>query len=267
MKFLILIVVVAGLGAVVGAIYVGARLKEPTVVADPYQAGLHYDEHRHEGTSSTVTAGQPSQSRDSALDRDKRGQGFTAGQPSQPRDLSSAAPAEPSPPRAPASPAPAEPSQSRVPAPDRGETRSGVRRDEARPGIRRDERDQRSCDLQAGPCTQPLPGGGEVTLEVLPRPVRAMRDLEFILTFTPAHAAAGGDVALALGMPGMYMGETRAALAPAGAGVFRGKGVLVRCPSGRRDWSAEVLLRRSAPPGSDAGGAPLRVAFPLTVAE
>ena len=186
MKLLILIVAVAGLGAVVGAIYVGARLKEPTVVADPYQAGLHYDEHRHEGTSSTAP----------------------------PNSNSTSTP----------------------------------------------------CDLQAGPCTQPLPGGGEVTLEVLPRPVRAMRDLEFTLTFTPAHAAAGGDVALALGMPGMYMGETRAALAPAGAGVFRGKGVLVRCPSGRRDWSAEVLLRRSAP-GSGAGGAPLRVAFPLTVAE
>jgi hypothetical protein len=228
-KLLILIVAVAGLGAVVGAIYVGARLKEPTVVADPYQAGLHYDEHRHEGTSSTA----PPNSNSSPA----------PAKPSRSRALSSAAPAEPSPPRP------------FVPG-----------RDEARPGIRRDERDQRSCDLQAGPCTQPLPGGGEVTLEVLPRPVRAMRDLEFTLTFTPAHAAAGGDVALALGMPGMYMGETRAALAPVGAGVFRGKGVLVRCPSGRRDWSAEVLLRRSAP-GSGAGGAPLRVAFPLTVAE
>lgn len=172
MKILIAIVAVAALGAVGGAIYMGARLKEPTVVADPYQAGLHYDEHRHAEHSNAA------------------------------------------------------------------------------------------CDLQAGPCRQPLPGGGEVTLAVGPRPVRAMRDLELTVTFTPASAAVAG-VAVAFNMPGMYMGETRAALSSAGDGVFRGKGVVVRCPSGRRDWVAEVLVDRKA-----TGGAPEPIArFPLAVAE
>ena len=57
-------------------------------------------------------------------------------------------------------------------------------------------------------------------------------------------------------MPGMQMGENRVALAPAGAGAWTGKAVLVACPSGRRDWIAEVTV---------PGAAPLR--FPLTEGE
>ena len=191
MKILLLVVCVAALGAVGGAIYIGVRLKEPTVVADPYQAGLHYDEHRHAAASAATSP----------------------------------------------------PASATTPS-------------------------TTACDLQSGPCKQPLPSGGEVTLSIGPRPVRAMQDLEFTVTVTPASAAAGAEVAIVLTMPGMYMGETRAALAPAGEGVFRGKGVVVRCSSGRRDWNADVLVIRD-------GGAALkprqqgpRVArFPLTVAE
>jgi hypothetical protein len=33
--------------------------------------------------------------------------------------------------------------------------------------------------------------------------------------------------------------------------VFRGKGVVVRCPSGRRDWAADVQIAHAgAPPRS-----------------
>jgi len=196
-KILIVLVAVAALGAVVGAITIGARLKEPTVVADPYQAGLHYDDHRHE----PVSARQPLTPTLSPL--------------------------------------------------------RGAREMKPLP----------SCDLQAGPCKQPLPGGGEVTLAVGPRPARAMRDLEFTVTFAPASAAAGADVAVALSMPGMYMGETRAVLAPFGEGVFRGKGIVVRCASGRRDWSADVLLSHAAEATSGERVARRVARFPLTVAE
>jgi hypothetical protein len=203
-KILIVVVALAALGAVVGAITIGARLKEPTVVADPYQAGLHYDDHRHE----PVSARQPLTPTLSPL----RGA----------REM------KPSPSNATSSPA---------------------------------------CDLQVGPCKQPLPGGGEVTLAVGPRPARAMRDLEFTVTFAPASVAVGADVAVALSMPGMYMGETRAVLAPFGEGVFRGKGVVVRCASGRRDWSADVLVSHAAEatPGERVARRVAR--FPLTVAE
>ena len=113
-----------------------------------------------------------------------------------------------------------------------------------------------------------MPGGGEATLAVGPRPLRAMRELEFTLTITPATSAAGADVAVVLTMPGMYMGETRTPLEPAGGGVFRGRGVVVRCASGRRDWSAELMLTRGGAQANpdDRRRNPI-ARFPLTVSE
>jgi hypothetical protein len=55
-------------------------------------------------------------------------------------------------------------------------------------------------------------------------------------------------------------GETRVALTPRGGGVFAGRGVVVRCTSGRRDWRAAVVLARPAAP-------PLSASFLLTIAE
>ena len=40
-------VVIAGLGAVVGTIWIGSQVKEQTVVADPYEEGLRHDAERH----------------------------------------------------------------------------------------------------------------------------------------------------------------------------------------------------------------------------
>ncbi len=45
-----------------------------------------------------------------------------------------------------------------------------------------------------------------------------------------------------LGMPGMDMGPNQVDLKPTGNGVFKGQGIIVRCPSGRRTWSAKVTL-------------------------
>jgi hypothetical protein len=46
-KLLLVLVMVVGLGAVAGAVYVGSRISEPTVVPDPYEAGLRHDQDRH----------------------------------------------------------------------------------------------------------------------------------------------------------------------------------------------------------------------------
>jgi hypothetical protein len=222
LKILIVIVCVAGLGAVGGAVYVGASLKEPTVVPDPYQAGLQYDEHHRQGRATpgkAVTASAAS----------------TPSSTPTPTVRSSATAAVP--PTSTAAPAP---TATVPPTP---------------------------CDLQNGPCTQPLPGGGEATLAVEPRPLRAMRELQFTLTVTPASAAAGAEAALVLIMPGMYMGEMRTALMPAGEGVFRGKGVVVRCASGRRDWVAEVVLARAGRQANPGEGASRAARFPFTVSE
>jgi hypothetical protein len=68
------------------------------------------------------------------------------------------------------------------------------------------------------------------------------------------------SVEVSFEMAGMDMGTNVSRLAPAGPGRHAGKGVLVRCPSGRRDWVAEV--RVTAP-----GAPPAAARFPFTVAE
>ena len=105
-----------------------------------------------------------------------------------------------------------------------------------------------ACDLGKGPCTAPLTGGGEVTLELGPRPLRTMREL----AVTADVRAAGRRwraprCSVSFAMKGMEMGDNTAALAPAGGGRFAGKAVLVRCPSGRKDWTADVTV---AQPGA-----------------
>jgi hypothetical protein len=58
----------------------------------------------------------------------------------------------------------------------------------------------------------------------------------------------------------MEMGENRAVLSAAGPGRWEGTAVLVRCPSGRRGWVADVAVARGAPPARAAR-------FALTVEE
>jgi hypothetical protein len=95
------------------------------------------------------------------------------------------------------------------------------------------------CAIQSGPCTKNL-ADGTVTLDITPRPVKAMQDLRFTVTFSgvkPAH-----DPFIDLGMPGMIMGPNRVVLKRAGANSYQGTGVIVRCPSGRRTWKATVTV-------------------------
>jgi hypothetical protein len=73
-----------------------------------------------------------------------------------------------------------------------------------------------------------------------------MKDLAFTVEVQPPEAGGPGDGEIALGMQGMYMGEHRVRLVRAGAGRWRGQGVFVRCPSGRRGWTAEVRVPAAA---------------------
>jgi hypothetical protein len=96
-----------------------------------------------------------------------------------------------------------------------------------------------NCDIQHGPCTRDL-AGRTVTLEILPKPVKTMTDLTFILTVSGKNLA--GDPTIDLGMPGMTMGPNRVELRHVRDNVFEGQGIVVRCPSGRRTWRASVTL-------------------------
>lgn len=94
-------------------------------------------------------------------------------------------------------------------------------------------------DIHAGPVAGSA-GGQDVILGISPRPVRAMREL----TFAVELPGAGGGAAprLDLDMPGMRMPPNRVDLRREADGIFRGKGAIVRCGSGRRTWSATVTL-------------------------
>jgi hypothetical protein len=76
-------------------------------------------------------------------------------------------------------------------------------------------------------------------LTLSPRPLRTMRDLDVEVRW-PGPAA---EVSVSFAMDGMAMGDDTVRLARASDGVYRGKAVLVRCPSGRRDWVATVRVQ------------------------
>lgn len=116
-----------------------------------------------------------------------------------------------------------------------------------------------ACDLGATPCALALPGGGEVKLELAPRPLLAMKDLA-VRVDLGANAPERAEVSVSFSMRGMSMGENRSRLARTGRGRFEGKAVIVRCSSGRREWVADVEV---ASPGAPARSA----RFSLTVAE
>lgn len=98
-----------------------------------------------------------------------------------------------------------------------------------------------NCNLHQDACTQIL-GEVEVTLEVTPKPVKAMRDLSFKVTLTGKLPTVPEAPYIDLGMPGMDMGPNRVQLQSAGNAVYEGRGVIVRCPSGRRIWQATVTI-------------------------
>ena len=96
-----------------------------------------------------------------------------------------------------------------------------------------------NCDAHQGVCSQSL-GNRTISLEIMPRPVTAMQDLVFKVSVSgnpPAQAPY-----IDLGMPAMKMGPNRVLLTPAGLGHWEGKGVIVRCKSGRRTWFADVIV-------------------------
>jgi hypothetical protein len=96
-----------------------------------------------------------------------------------------------------------------------------------------------NCEINHGPCTRYL-SGRKVTLDIEPKPVRAMKDLTFTVRLTGEKASPAAYIDL--GMPGMNMGPNRVRLKVIEEGLYRGVGVIVRCPSGRRTWRAKVTV-------------------------
>jgi hypothetical protein len=163
-KLLAAAVAAAVLLLTAGTIWFGARVREDTVVAHPYEEGLEYDQQRK---ALQPAGGGPSHAAADAV----------------------------------------------------------------------------ACDLGTTPCTRSL-GDLELTLDMTPRPPRAMSELEvrgrLLRNGVPVD---GAEVILSFAMPGMSMGENLSRLAPAAGGWYQGKAILVRCHSGRRDWIAAAVVR------------------------
>ena len=82
-----------------------------------------------------------------------------------------------------------------------------------------------NCDVHAGPCSASLKDI-QVTLDIKPKPVKAMEDLTFTVRFSGKKIV--GDPYIDLGMPGMNMGRNRVFLKPIGESAYQGRGVIVR---------------------------------------
>jgi hypothetical protein len=91
---------------------------------------------------------------------------------------------------------------------------------------------EKACSIKSGSHT--------VTLNVEPKPVSAMKELTFRVTVTPCDKLPG-TLLLDLSMPGMDMGKNPVTLVKKSACLYEGKGIIVRCMSGRTLWQVTVL--------------------------
>ncbi len=103
-----------------------------------------------------------------------------------------------------------------------------------------DETGAINCNIQESACTQSL-GDGTVTLDIFPKPVKAMADLTFELILSGLTLTTAPYIDL--GMPGMKMGPNHVLMKPSDQKhTYTGTGIIVRCPSGRTIWKADVTL-------------------------
>jgi nitrogen fixation protein FixH len=262
MKLVLLLAVATVFALIAATVVVGSKVREETVVEHPYEEGLHHDADRASraalGLAVAVEDEAPVPGKAPLVFRlaDRQGRAVAGAQvtvelsrPDTSRGEVRGDARETAPGRYAADVA--------FPAEGAWDVRFDVRRGEDRVRLERRMVARGACDLATGPCTAQLAGGGEVTLELRPRPLRTMRDLDVRAKLSAAGPSM--EVSVSFSMPGMEMGTNRVALSATPDG-FAGKAVLVRCPSGKRGWVAEVAV-------SKAGADPATARFPFTVTE
>ena len=96
-----------------------------------------------------------------------------------------------------------------------------------------------ACDLNQSPCRVELPGGGELTVELAPRPLLPLQPLtaRLIAWDIPAKSAQ-----LALSGLDMDMPFDPVPLRETAPGQFIGKAVLPICVTGPMRWRAEFSV-------------------------
>jgi len=96
-----------------------------------------------------------------------------------------------------------------------------------------------NCQIQEHSCTQMI-AGRTVELDITPKPVKAMKELTFRVQVS--GGATPAPPYIDLGMPAMEMGPNTVKMEKGNNGVYEGKGVIVKCPSGKTIWEATVTL-------------------------
>jgi hypothetical protein len=95
------------------------------------------------------------------------------------------------------------------------------------------------CSIDQGLCSRTA-GMREVIFDITPKPVKTMKELTFTVRAVGKNSSP--TVLLDLSMPGMYMGRNEVILKKTPAGSYSGKGIIPRCPSGKKLWRAELTI-------------------------
>lgn len=103
-----------------------------------------------------------------------------------------------------------------------------------------------ACLINSGPCISTIEHEGmDVTFEINPKPVVPMKGLIFNVTLKDREGpVTDASVTVDLTMPGMFMGINRAALIHTGDGNYEGQGIIQTCPHGGRTWRADIWITR-----------------------
>ena len=255
MKLVIAVIATVVLGVVAATIWVASRSYERTVVANPYESGIHHDEDRRRAEAlgwtlaideralrvgpEAVLAASLSSKEGAPLDG--AGVTFRVSRPGTAR-FDHSAPARP------------EGRGSYVavlPMTEAGFWDLDVVIERGGESLTLGKwihvagavGEGVHCDAGTRGCGSDV-GDLRIVLELAPRPPVPLKELDAAVRLTRGGApVAEAEVAVELSMPGMYMGETRIALRADGDGRYAGRGALLRCASGRRDWVAEVVVR------------------------
>ncbi len=99
------------------------------------------------------------------------------------------------------------------------------------------------CEVDGWPCVKNIGEGLSVSFDINPKPLKTMSQLLLSVVLKRGDApVTGATVTVDLSMPGMYMAANRVSLSHKREGLYEGKGVIVRCPSGRRVWRARIAV-------------------------
>lgn len=96
-----------------------------------------------------------------------------------------------------------------------------------------------SCDLQQGPCSSAIPGGGSVEFAIAPRPIPLLQPLRLNVKVQGMEARA---VEIDFTGEDMNMGYNRPKLKDDGNGHFTGQATLPVCITGHMAWRAMVVV-------------------------